>query len=69
MAGDIAPTAQAPVLIASDDKVVAEFQRWGITGWRSGLMINTRAETVCEKPMFRKKHGCAALCDSYQWVL
>ena len=54
MAGDIAPTAEAPVLIASGDKVVAEFQRWGIPGWRGGLMINARAETVCEKPMFRK---------------
>ena len=54
MAGDIAPTAEAPVLIASGEKVVAEFQRWGIPGWRGGLMINARAETVCEKPMFRK---------------
>ena len=54
MACDIAPTAEAPVLIASGDKVVAEFQRWGIPGWRGGLMINARAETVCEKPMFRK---------------
>lgn len=54
MAGDIAPTAEAPVLIASGDKVVAEFQRWGIPGWRGGLMINARAETVCVKPMFRR---------------
>lgn len=52
--GDIAPTAEAPVLISSGDKVVAEFQRWGIPGWRGGLMINARAETVCEKPMFRR---------------
>ena len=44
----------APVLIASGSKVVAEFQRWGIPGWRGGLMINARAETVCEKPMFRR---------------
>ena len=54
MAGDIAPTNEAPVLVASGDKVVAEFQRWGIPGWRGGLMINARAETVCEKPMVRK---------------
>ena len=33
---------------------MAEFQRWGIPGWRGGLMINARAETVCEKPMFRR---------------
>ena len=53
-AGDIAPTNEAPVLIASGDKVVAEFQRWGIPGWRGGMMINARAETVCAKPMFRR---------------
>lgn len=54
MAGDVAPTQVAPVLIASGDKVVAEYQRWGIPGWRGGLMINARAETVCDKPMFRR---------------
>lgn len=54
MTGDIAPTAEAPVLIARGDKVVAEFQRWGIPGWRGGMMINARTETVCEKPMFRR---------------
>ena len=54
MAGDVAPTQVAPVLIASGGKVVAEFQRWGIPGWRGGLIINARAETVCEKPMFRR---------------
>lgn len=54
MAGDIAPTDEAPVLVSSGSKVVAEFQRWGIPGWRGGLMINARAETVCEKPMFRR---------------
>ena len=54
MAGDIAPTQVAPVLIASGDKVVAEYQRWGIPGWRGGLMINARAETVCDKPMFHR---------------
>lgn len=54
MAGDIAPTDEAPVLVASGSKVVAEFQRWGIPGWRGDLMINAWAETVCEKPMFRR---------------
>ena len=54
MAGDIAPTDEAPMLVASGSKVVAEFQRWGIPGWRGGLMINARAETVCEKPMVRR---------------
>lgn len=53
-AGDIAPTNEAPVLISSGNKIVSEFQRWGIPGWRGRLMINARAETVCVKPMFRR---------------
>ena len=53
-AGDIAPTNEAPVLISSGNKIVSEFQRWGIPGWRGGLMINARVETVCVKPMFRR---------------
>lgn len=53
-AGDIAPTNEAPVLISSGNKMVSEFQRWGIPSWRGGLMINARAETVCVKPMFRR---------------
>lgn len=52
--GDVAPTAMAPVLVARDGRVTAEFQQWGIPGWRGGLVINARAETVCEKPMFRR---------------
>lgn len=70
-AGDIAPTNEAPVLIASGYKVVAEFQRWGIPGWRGGLMINARSETVCEKPMFRKSmvaQRCAIPASGYyEW--
>ena len=42
------------MLISSGNKIVSEFQRWGIPGWRGGLMINARAETVCVKPMFRR---------------
>ena len=71
MAGDIAPTDEAPVLVASGSKVVAEFQRWGIPGWRGGLMINARAETVCEKPMFRRSiaaQRCAVPATGYyEW--
>ena len=53
MAGDVAPAARVPVLIARGQKVTARFQQWGIPGKNGGLVINARAETVCEKPMFR----------------
>lgn len=52
--GDVAPTAAAPVLIANGGRIVGDLQIWGIPGWRGGLMINARAETVTEKPMFRR---------------
>ena len=50
--GDVMPTAAAPVLIANGGKVVADLQTWGIPGWKGGLMINARAETVCRPPRF-----------------
>lgn len=53
IAGDIAPTAVAPVLVAGQGKVTAQFQRWGIHSPRGNLVINARAETVCDKAMFR----------------
>ena len=68
-AGDVAPTQAAPVLVASGGKVVAEYQRWGIPGWRGGLMINARAETVCDKPMFRRSMGGPAVRGPGQRVL
>lgn len=52
--GDVTPTSVAPVLVAGGDKVVARFQQWGLPGWHGGLVINARAETVCDKPMFRR---------------
>ena len=54
LTGEITPATIAPVLIAEQNKVVAEFQRWGIHNPRGGLVINARAETVCDKAMFRR---------------
>lgn len=54
LAGDISPATIVPVLIAGQGKVIAEFQRWGLHSPRGGLVINARAETVCDKPMFRR---------------
>lgn len=51
---DVTPASVAPVLVAGGDKVVARFQQWGLPGWHGGLVINARAETVCDKPMFRR---------------
>ena len=71
ISGDVAPTDMTPVLIASGDKVISEFQRWGIPGWRGGMVINARAETVCTKPMFRRsivERRCVIPANGYyEW--
>lgn len=51
--GEICPSALAPVLVARGNKVTAELQSWGMTGFRAGLIINAKAETVQERAMFR----------------
>ena len=55
MAGDICPSQVAPVLVSRGEKIVGEFQQWGLPGFRGRQqIINARAETVTEKPMFRR---------------
>lgn len=51
---EIAPTSIVPVLLARHGRITAEFQRWGIRNRYGRTMINARAETVTEKPMFRR---------------
>ena len=54
MTGEIFPTNVAPVLIALDGKPVPMAYTWGLASpGRTGVVINARAETVAEKPMFR----------------
>lgn len=52
--GDICPSAKAPVMIAIGNKVVGELQTWGLPSPRGNVIINARAETVTQKPMFRR---------------
>ena len=70
-AADIAPNNVAPVMIASGNRVVGEFQKWGIPNFQGKLVINARAETVTEKPMFRRSiaaQRCVVPASSYyEW--
>ena len=50
--GEIHPTASAPVLISSKGSISPELLSWGYK-MPGKLVINARAETVAEKPMFR----------------
>ena len=52
--GEIFPTAKAPVLIQQSGKIKPQAIVWGFPGYHgNGIIINARAETVPEKPMFR----------------
>ena len=51
----ISQSQVAPVLVSRGEKIVGEFQQWGLPGFRGRQqIINARAETVTEKPMFRR---------------
>lgn len=53
--GEIYPTNAAPVLVAGDDRPVPELLTWGFPGFKGQrTIINARAETAPDKPMFRK---------------
>jgi putative SOS response-associated peptidase YedK len=71
MAGDICPSAAAPVIVSSDSHLLLCAMRWGYTGRGKSLMINARAETAAEKPSFRKDlacRRCAVPASSfYEW--
>lgn len=52
--GEIFPTDKAPVLLRLGTKTMPEAFAWGFPNFRNkGVVINARAETVQEKPMFR----------------
>lgn len=53
--GEIFPTDRAPILIQQNESINPQAVVWGFPGFRGkGVIINARAETVPEKPMFRR---------------
>jgi putative SOS response-associated peptidase YedK len=74
---NIAPTQEVAAVIEGEGKRKLEMLHWGLTpSWaddpRMGnKIINARAETVAEKPSFRKafrNHRCLVLADGfYEW--
>lgn len=51
--GEIRPTAKAPVLVREDSGPSPALMKWGYQ-LPGTLVINARAETAAEKPMFRR---------------
>jgi len=74
---NIAPTQEIAAVVEEDEKRKLEMLRWGlIPSWAKdpsigNKMINARAETVSEKPSFRKAFNvrrCLILADGfYEW--
>lgn len=52
--GEIRPTNTAPILTFENNRITADAVSWGFPKWDGkGVIINARAETALEKPMFR----------------
>ena len=74
---NVAPTQEVAAVVEEDDKRKLEMLHWGlIPSWAKdpaigNKMINARAETVSEKPSFRKAfkvRRCLILADGfYEW--
>ena len=73
---NIAPTQKTAVITNHDPHQIQLFEWglvpfWSIDGKNSGRMINARAETILEKPAFRKpirERRCLVIADSfYEW--
>jgi putative SOS response-associated peptidase YedK len=74
---NIAPSQEAPVIVQTEGKRSIELFQWGlIPSWAKdpaigNKMINARAETLAEKPSFKrllKGRRCLVLADSfYEW--
>jgi putative SOS response-associated peptidase YedK len=60
---NIAPSQEAPVIVQADGKRTIELFQWGpIPSWAKdpaigNKMINARAETLAEKPSFKRLGG------------
>jgi len=75
---NIAPTQSMPVVVSLDGNRELEIMRWGLLpSWSKdpkthSLLINTRAETIQEKPSFRssfKSRRCLVPTDGfYEWT-
>ncbi|MCH5156435.1 MAG: SOS response-associated peptidase family protein [Clostridiales bacterium] len=67
--GDIYPSNQAPIFTANS--LLPVFCKWGFENYDRKLLINVRAETVTEKPMFSThflQERCVIPCNGfYEW--
>jgi len=69
--GEVSPGTALPLLVAGGKKADVAFLCWGIPLSDGKLLINARAETAAQKPMFRgalAARRCALLTTGfYEW--
>lgn len=71
-ASDIRPAMSAPIIYSEAGQWIMTRSKWGFQGPKgSGIIINARAETVMEKPLFREaaaNHRCLIPASGfYEW--
>ena len=68
---DICPGVQAPALVMGSGDIDVKRMRWGFERPGGGLVINARAETMGERPMFRalseRQHCALPASRYYEW--
>ena len=70
--GEVFPGQKAPVLLEKQGRLAATLFVWGFPGReKQGLVINARAESAPERPMFRscvERRRCVVPCSGfYEW--
>lgn len=69
--GDIYPSQEAPVLYGSGERLHGGEMKWGLTGKDRKLLINARAETAMERPIFsdsvRQRRCVIPARHFYEW--
>lgn len=69
--GDIYPSQEAPVLYGRGDRLRGGEMKWGLTGKDRKLLINARAETAMERPIFsdsvRQRRCVIPARHFYEW--
>ena len=57
--GEIFPTNIAPIYIEDNNKMKPALAKWGFPKWDGkGVIINTRAESINDKEMFKRLISC-----------